>query len=320
MVETLLLTNLVHGAVCLLWLAGMRRFAGPMRPGLWRGLLALAITMPVLMLGARLAGLPAPPDELIVLRMSRWAGLLSGLGPTMTTLLASLLVGTAVVFLVQEVWPALRSRRRHLGHRVAADERLRASLERVWAAWQARGLAPRRGRKPVALELDSQRPAAALEGIVFPTVVVSRGLLATVDDAELDAVVAHEIAHLATGGNRESLVLWTLRALQAFNPCALLIFRALLEAREAHCDWLAATVTERPGTLASALLHSRRKTSTAWATRWLRARAELDRRAENASTRSRVRALLNHQRGTPVHPLIFIVFAAILGGMLWTIS
>ena len=320
MVEKLLLTNLVQGAVCLLWLAGLRRFAGPLRPGLWRGLLALAIALPVLLLGARAAGLPAPPDALHLLRISRWADLLTGLGPTTTALLAGLLAGTVAVFLVQEAWPALRSRRRHLGHRVPAGERLRASLERVWAAWLARGMAPRRGRKPVALELDSQRPAAALVGIVFPTVVVSRGLLATVDDAELDAVVAHEVAHLATGGNRESLVLWTLRALQAFNPFALLLFRALLEAREAHCDWLAATVTGRPGALAAALLRSRRKRSTAWATRWLRARAELDRRAETASTRGRVRALLSHRRGERVHPLIFIVFAAILGGVLWTIT
>jgi hypothetical protein len=102
-----------------------------------------------------------------------------------------------------------------------------------------------------ALELRIETPECFLAGVLRPTVFVSRGALARLDDAELAAALDHERAH---AGGRDTAALTLLGVLRDLAPygrgAAMAAFQA---AREASADTYAAS---RSGALhhAAALL------------------------------------------------------------------
>ena len=59
------------------------------------------------------------------------------------------------------------------------------------------------------------------------------------DDEELEAVISHELAHLAVAGYRIAQAALWLRFLMFYNPVALLIFRRILDDNEKSCDEIA---------------------------------------------------------------------------------
>lgn len=85
-------------------------------------------------------------------------------------------------------------------------------------------------------------------------VLVSRDLIEALDDDELAAVIAHEIAHLASRDVPVVFAAGFLRDFAAWNPLAHLAFRRLLADRELEADRRAATMTRNPLALASGLL------------------------------------------------------------------
>lgn len=321
MMETLLVTNLLHGAVALGWAVGVRRLAGPLSPTLWADLLRFCLGLPPMIALLRLLGLPAPPEWLHTLRVNHWADALQGAGVIWLILLGTLLAGTAALFVVQEAGPAWRLRRGRLHHPPEQDPELTAQTEGLLQRLRDAGLAPYRGRAPQARRLATEAWTAGLVGIIEPTVVASRGLLAVLDHAEREATIAHELAHWVRGGNLRLLGVWVLRALQAPSPGALVLFRALVEAEEAACDEVATRVTGRPAALASALLKAHAHPERAdGAGLLVRAQTEVLRRAELASTRARVRRLLDEPPQT--HPSRSVLAAAVsaLAVLLWSIA
>ncbi len=111
-------------------------------------------------------------------------------------------------------------------------------------------------------------------------------------------------------------MLWTLRAVQALSPAALIAFRQLVESEEAACDALAARVTGRPADLASVLLEVERLSAAT-------------RRPDDAPggpaghlllLRGRVRGLLDGvaERGPGRH--VGWLAAALLAALLWGIG
>ncbi|PKN58463.1 MAG: hypothetical protein CVU56_05550 [Deltaproteobacteria bacterium HGW-Deltaproteobacteria-14] len=319
MALTLLVTNLLHGVVGLAWLAGLRRALAPMPAGLWARMLTLALILPVAVVALHLAGV-LPGSDASVLRVDLWAAhilanhVVLGFG-------AVLLGGTAVAFVLQELWPVL-SQQRVLHHAPRLqDAALEGALAAVLAKYEAHGVRlPGRRRLYVRL-LDTPAPTAALEGFVEPVLLVSRGLRDHLDSFELEAVLAHELAHLVQGGNRRFLWVWVIRALQAPNPLALIIFRLLVEAREAAADALAAEVTRKPAVLAAALLKLRSSAAAeADLSVLARARASVLRQAELAATRLRVRTLLDGPGRAQASPLATITAGALLGALLWSVA
>lgn len=315
----LLATNLLHGLVSLLWIGGMRRLPPKLTPDLWVRLLSAAVVAsPVVMTLHALDLSPALPE---LLRAAVWAETVASSALVGLFVLAAMAV-TLALFVQQELRPVLASwaRRQHVQRTL--DPELEALVHEVLEAFRAAGARLPPGAPLRAARVDSPQPMAALQGLVRPTVLISTGLMERLDPRELRAVVAHEAAHWVQGGNVRVLVVWFFRALQAASPFALVLFRTLSEAREVAADSLAAAVTRRPEMLASALLklHGAPARVDPSMTAWQRTQAQVLHRAELASTRLRVRALLDHEHALGVSPWVSWTLAWQLGGLLWLVA
>ncbi len=107
--------------------------------------------------------------------------------------------------------------------------------------------------RPRALLCLYDRPLALVCGLRRPTVLVSTWMLERLDRRELEAVLAHELAHVA---RRDYPVVWlatTLRDAFWYLPTGWAAHRLLQAEKELACDDLAARTTARPLALASAL-------------------------------------------------------------------
>lgn len=100
--------------------------------------------------------------------------------------------------------------------------------------------------------VDSEQPLAWCAGILRPQVYISRGLLATLDGEELQAVLLHEQAHLQRRDNlRAALLQWA----TVFwpPPAKRRLWRDLQAATEEACDLAAAASPDRADQIAAVL-------------------------------------------------------------------
>jgi len=321
----LLAASLLHGVVALAWIGGLRRLAAPISAALTASLLMLALLLPVVVVAARLAQVPSPPDHWLLVRAGDWLTAILAAGPGPKIALVTLLAGTTLVFAVQELLPLRKWRPRRWTSERTRDPRLEASLERVLSAVDRLPATRLRGRVPRVRALETDGAVAALHGFVDPVVIVSRGLLDRLDDDELDCVIAHEVAHRLRGGNLVPLLAWLARVPQAASPAALVLYRSWVEAQEQACDALAAELTGRPAALADVLLKLHRQEEQGAAAEegeglLRRSRRELLRRAEVDVTRTRIRAVLDSDGGGAAPRWLVGVSALVLGAMLWGIA
>lgn len=118
----------------------------------------------------------------------------------------------------------------------------------------ANRLAARLGTAQPRLRLYAYgRPLALTWGLWRPAVLLSDWMIGRLDEQELEAVLAHELGHVA---RRDCLVIWLATVLRDafwYLPPAWAAFRQLQYERELACDELAAGATQRPLALASAL-------------------------------------------------------------------
>ena len=97
------------------------------------------------------------------------------------------------------------------------------------------------------------QPLALTYGLWRPTVLLSTWMVRQLDRRELEAVLAHEIGHVA---RHDYFVIWlatVLRDAFCYLPTSWAAYRQLQHEKELACDELAVTVTRRPLALASAL-------------------------------------------------------------------
>ncbi|TNF28485.1 MAG: hypothetical protein EP329_17810 [Deltaproteobacteria bacterium] len=320
MLPQLLITNLLHGLVSLAWLAGLRRALAPIPAGLWARMLTVALTLPPLIVVLHVLGVLPDNERWVVLRTDLWAEQMLSSPPFVAVSLV-LLAGTALLFVLQELRPVIaRHQVQHHARRLR-DPELEAMCQAVRAKFEDARVRLVGCRQLHVRLLDTDTPTAAVEGFVDPVILVSRGLRARLDAFELEAVLAHELAHLAQGGNRRFFWVWILRAIQAPSPFALILFRLLVEAREAAADALAAEITGKPAVLASALLKLRSGAAAApHLSAVARARARVLRQAELAATRLRVRTLLDGPIGAQAAPVVTIASGALLALLLWSVA
>ncbi|MBE3560572.1 MAG: M56 family metallopeptidase [Ktedonobacteraceae bacterium] len=98
------------------------------------------------------------------------------------------------------------------------------------------------------------RPQALTYGVLHPVIVLSVWMLRHLDRHELEAVMSHELAHVAA---RDIMLVWlgtVLRDAFFYFPTSQIAYRQLVLEKELACDDQAVAMTGRPMALASALL------------------------------------------------------------------
>jgi Zn-dependent protease with chaperone function len=91
---------------------------------------------------------------------------------------------------------------------------------------------------------------AGTEGVV----VVSKGLVARLDEDEVETVLAHELAHIRNHDTGLKTVIAVYRRVLFFDPFIRLLERAVYSENEYSADEISARETQKPFSLASALL------------------------------------------------------------------
>jgi Zn-dependent protease with chaperone function len=115
-------------------------------------------------------------------------------------------------------------------------------------------LARQLDENPVRVRLVvTDRPLALACGLRNPTILLSTWIVEHLDRRELEAVLAHELAHVA---RRDYLMGWLatmLRDAFFYLPTSWIAYRQLQQEKELACDDFTVCVTQRPLALASAL-------------------------------------------------------------------
>ncbi len=107
-------------------------------------------------------------------------------------------------------------------------------------------------KTPGIVFADIQCPATI--GMSSPIIVLPDRLVDMLTDDELEAVLAHELAHIK---RRDSIWLWLniiCKDLMFFNPFAWLAFKLLADERERAADYLAVITTDKPIALATSFI------------------------------------------------------------------
>lgn len=166
-------------------------------------------------------------------------------GGTLSSLILSLGVGALVAALavgLARVALAQSSLRRRLS---PAPRELQERADRLAAL--------ARGRRVPVLLLESDAPAAFVLGLIRPRVVLSTWIVKHLDREELDAALAHELAHSLAHDCRTLWLATMLRDASFFLPWVWRARTDVASSRELLADEMAVTLTGRPLALASAI-------------------------------------------------------------------
>jgi Zn-dependent protease with chaperone function len=157
-----------------------------------------------------------------------------------------MLAATALVFLFQEMIPVLKHA---LDSRPAGHEgRLRAPDPFLERASREMSIEP-----PDVLVLDDDEPALFSTTGKQAVIYISSGLAETLTTEQLQAALAHEVAHIARNKRPLLMMAFVLRVIMFFNPIVLVKFRRAVRDEEKICDDLAVSMTGDPKALAGAL-------------------------------------------------------------------
>lgn len=157
-----------------------------------------------------------------------------------------LLAFTALIFLVQELIPILR----HAAESKQSELEWDHPKEDSAVAMALEGLPLERSEIFIARDDDPVISSTTGDGAA---VFLSTGLVDRLAPEELQAAIAHEVAHIRR--SRRPLLIFTylIRVLMFFNPATLVEFRRMTEDEEKICDDVAVELTRRPLALANAL-------------------------------------------------------------------
>ena len=211
------------------------------RIGPWsqrRDVQCFVLAVPILSLMLGLGGLHHFSGRPCLSRAPSWDALLGVALPLAMGLIALGALGLGMVRLALMRRVVIRSG-------VSADSDLQALADAL-----AEGLGVVRCR---LLLCAYHRPLALTCGVFRPTVLLSTWMVEHLDRRELEAVLAHELEHVA---RRDYLVIWlatVLRDAFFYVPTSWPAYRQLQQEKELACDDSAAGMTQRPLALASAL-------------------------------------------------------------------
>jgi Zn-dependent protease with chaperone function len=176
---------------------------------------------------------------------SRWLSLAIFDKMPLGLLFILLLSVTTMVFLLQELIPVARHSLETRGEERGVKFGDSTGVNELLA-----GLP---GEKPEVLVIEDE------DCIVFSTtgrkaaVYLSSGLLKALGPEEVQAAVAHEIAHIERSRVPVLFIVFLLRVILFFNPVVLFEFRRATQEEEKICDDMAVALTKKPHALAETL-------------------------------------------------------------------
>ncbi len=224
---------LVPGSVFALWL--LRRFGG----WTWhRDVQVLLLSVPLLSLMIDLFAVDHFVGQACFASAPRWDRLLSLLLPFGMGLIALVGCGLGMV-------------RQLLLLRVVARQGCLAGTEVEALATRLAtilGILP-----PRILVYLIRGPLALTYGILHPTIILSPWMLEHLDGSEREAVLAHEVAHIARHDAQVGWIAHLLHDAFWYVPTSWAVYRQLQHEKELASDDLALSLTHRPIGLASAL-------------------------------------------------------------------
>ena len=179
--------------------------------------------------------------------INRWLFLeIWGSFPSACSLLLFMFAVTSLVFLFQEMLPVLRhslasGHPEHDGTRLDVDP---------FIAEASRSLSI---KKPEVVLLDDDEPllfsTTGKDAVIF----VSTGLPQALTTEQMQAALAHELAHIARNRRPLLIAVFLLRIIMFFNPVVLVKFRRAVRDEEKICDDIAVSLTRNPAALAATL-------------------------------------------------------------------
>lgn len=92
------------------------------------------------------------------------------------------------------------------------------------------------GTKPIAMRLSAASMEPGVFGIFQPILVWPAGISERLDDAHLDAVLAHELWHVRRRDNLAAVIHMVIEAIFWFHPLVWWMGARLMEERERACD------------------------------------------------------------------------------------
>jgi hypothetical protein len=156
------------------------------------------------------------------------------------------LAATSLVFLFQEMVPVLR-------HTLESNNLVRDGMPMRTNPFLEQA------SKTLSLETPQVHIIEDNDLLIFsttgkkPVIFVSTGLTKSLTPDQLQAALAHEVAHIARSRHPVLLAVFFLRMLMFFNPVVLLEFRRAVRNEEKICDDIAVSLTQRPQALADTL-------------------------------------------------------------------
>jgi len=236
-----------------------------------------------------------------LLNTDAWLYLELGWGVRLYTLFFLLLVLTAAVFVVQELVPIVR----HARESAAPGYR---RLPTEGGAFMTDALRAVPGDKPEIAILDVDDPLIFSTTGSRATIYLSRGIQELLTRDQLEAAIAHELAHIRRTRRPTLVMLFLLRVLMFFNPVVLIAFRRIVHGEENVCDDVAVSWTHNREALAVALqrLYHTREVPEAFHVRRLSdLRSGLEEYSHAAHIAERIRRL-RHVDGNGEEGWIFI--------------
>lgn len=137
------------------------------------------------------------------------------------------------------------------------DECLGAAVKR--AAARAIGAS----RRPPRIFVTGRPGICCTVGVLRPAILISLEFCRAMDEGEIEAALAHEVAHIRRGDNGVGLASVVFRALTFFSPAAYIAVRQYMDEREKAADDLAVAATGDRLALASAIIKVARSTPRA---------------------------------------------------------
>jgi Zn-dependent protease with chaperone function len=254
---------ILHATIAALVIEVLLRLWRVQDPGERLGLRWVALLSPLVLTATYTVFAPGRSTEWFAQRWAIFAGMhwdevrVGGWGFAFAATVALSMLGIALY--VRDAVPFLADRVNRQARDTAlptthpAVIRVRTSLGALLPAGSS--------RRPALSVIDVASPVLLCSGIDRTTILISTGTLDCLDDDELAAALAHELAHLDVQDPLTGWWLMTVRTLQFFNPMVQIVARQAVQDLERRAD-LAVARQDRGRPLAGAILQLSRVPET----------------------------------------------------------